>query len=219
MRARLDAIAMDRLQVIARENSLTEALTNLGRVLLVRDGYLLWKGNVLMADGAALPLLDAAGIGHAMEELLPRYDQLAEAFGLRLASLPGAGSPVSETDAEVLSMGVLALRTGLTLRILDMSHRHLAKRWSFGKRTLSHQLVKATFATVFAGLEQLREQWRVRLEQGWLGQLEDEHRQVSELTGQAEKLMGGHGYLQDGSHGVSYLSMLLYSVYGANHEP
>jgi hypothetical protein len=218
MPVRLQANALDRLQVLARELPLVEALPGLSRLLLGRDGHLLWHGHVLMADGTALPVLDAGGMEHAATDLLPRHDPLAEAHGLRLASLPRAASPGSVADAGLLSMGVLALRTGLTLRILDMSHQHLAKRWSFGKKTLSHQLVKACFATVFAGLQQLREQWRVRLEQGWLGELEDEHRHLSELTGQAEKLMGGHGYLQAGSHGVSYLSMLLYSLYGANRE-
>jgi len=203
------------LQVMAREVSLGEALPQLSRLLLGRNGHLLWHGHVLMAEGVALPLLDAAGTEQATADLRFRPDPLLEASGLRLASSPGVASPGSAADAERLSMAVLALRAGLTLRILDMSHQHLAKRWSFGKKTLSHQLVKACFATVFAGLEQVREQWRVRLAQGWLGEQEDEHRQLSELTGQAEKLMGGHGYLQDGSHGVSYQSMLLYSVYGA----
>jgi hypothetical protein len=219
MPPRLQADALDRLEVLAREVPLTVALPALSRLLLGREGHLLWRGHVLLADGAALPVLDADGGEHPTADLLPRHDRLAEAHGLRLASRPGAGSPGSVADAEVLSMGVLALRTGLTLRILDMSHQHLAKRWSFGRKTLSHQLVKACFATVFAGLQQVREQWRIRIEQGWLAELEDEHRQVSELAAQAEKLMGGHGYLQAGSHGVSYLSMLLYSLYGAQREP
>lgn len=216
MSARLNGRALDELRDLARAQPLARALARMTAALAGREGYLLWRGHALLPSEAGLPLVDAAAAERAPGELTLCDDPLAEAHGLRLAV--AAGDEARGIDAGELGLCVLALRCGLALRILDMSHRHLAERWSFGKKTLSHQLVKASFSTVHAGLEQLREQARLRLEQGWLQGLEEEQRELSELTGQAEKLMGGHGYLQDGSHGVSYLSMLLYSVYGAECE-
>jgi hypothetical protein len=92
---------------------------------------------------------------------------------------------------------------------------HLKVRVSFGQKTLSHQLVKATFAEAHGAVVRLNEHLRLRADRSlWVGLLED-HYEVTEFNGKAEKLMVGHGYLLTGTHSLSYLSMLLFSVYGA----
>jgi hypothetical protein len=113
------------------------------------------------------------------------------------------------------SLAALAIRLGILSRILDMAYVHLKDRVSFGQKTLSHQLVKATFAEVHGAVVRLTEQMRLRADRSiWVG-LREDHCEVTEFNGKAEKLMGGHGYLLTGTHSLSYLSMLLFSIYGA----
>jgi hypothetical protein len=104
---------------------------------------------------------------------------------------------------------------GILSRMLDMAYVHLKDRVSFGQKTLSHQLVKATFAEVHGGVVRLGEQMHLRADKLLSVGLREDHCEVTELGGKAEKLMGGHGYLLTGTHSLSYLSMLLFSVYGA----
>ncbi|MGM3175147.1 VfmB protein [Dickeya lacustris] len=109
---------------------------------------------------------------------------------------------------------VCAARLGLLARMQTMSWQHLSQRSSFGTKTTRHQLIKASFADVAGKAALLLEQQHLRLQQAdWAG-LEDDHYQITQLNNEAEKMMGGHGFLLGNTHSLSYLSMMLYSVYG-----
>lgn len=121
-------------------------------------------------------------------------DPVLTDLGLGLARATAAGSLPDEAAAKVIE-----LRLGLLYRILDMAHRHLSARQSFGVKSTQHQLVKATFARVhmeaqliLAGLK--------------LGHAGGFNASVTALTHDADRLMGGHGFLLGGTHAVSYLS-------------
>lgn len=123
-------------------------------------------------------------------------DPVLTDLGLGLAVSKVAGSLPGDAAARVVE-----LRLGLLYRILDMAHLHLSKRQSFGVKSTQHQLVKATFAKVhmeaqliLAGLK--------------LGQSAGFNATVTDLTHDADRLMGGHGFLLGGTHAVSYLSDL-----------
>ncbi|SLM65087.1 MULTISPECIES: VfmB protein [Dickeya] len=109
---------------------------------------------------------------------------------------------------------VCAARLGLLARMQAMSWQHLSQRSSFGSKTTRHQLIKASFADVAGKAALLLEQQHLRLQQAdWAG-LEDDHYQITQLNNEAEKMMGGHGFLLGNTHSLSYFSMMLYSVYG-----
>ena len=97
-----------------------------------------------------------------------------------------------------------------------MSWTQLSARKSFGVKTTRHQLVKADFAELSSQTEGLLLQWQMRLAAQDFADPEADHWQITMLTNRAEKLMGGHGYLSGSAHSLSYLSMMIYSLYGKN---
>ncbi|OSM95637.1 MULTISPECIES: acyl-CoA dehydrogenase family protein [Lonsdalea] len=113
-----------------------------------------------------------------------------------------------------LSLIAAALRLGVIARMLDISYAHLNSRSSFGQKTTRHQLIKASFANIYGEIAQLQGQLSVRLEQEDYEDLEQEHLAITHLSGQAEKLMGGHGYLLGNTHTLSHFSMMVYCVLG-----
>jgi hypothetical protein len=194
----------------ARKDSLASALLAMGEAVSGIPGFLICNGFVIYdpATGGSIVCGDGARIAAAQTVDYP--DPVMGHLGLRIGQ--GSGGDVNRVS---VSIAALAIRLGLLSRMLDMAYVHLKERVSFGQKTLSHQLVKASFAEVHGAVVRLNHQIRVRADSSlWMGLLED-HCEVTEFNGKAEKLMGGHGYLLTGTHSMSYLSMLLYSVYGA----
>ncbi|MBU9849110.1 hypothetical protein J1788_03315 [Rahnella aceris] len=118
------------------------------------------------------------------------------------------------TDDPIPLMASSAARLGLLSQILAMSWKHLSARKSFGIKTTRHQLVKADFADLSNQTDLLLLQWQMRVTAQDYADPEADHWQITELTNRAEKLMGGHGYLSGSTHSLSYLSMMIYSLYG-----
>ncbi|MFU2318518.1 hypothetical protein [Rahnella sp. PCH160] len=118
------------------------------------------------------------------------------------------------TDNTIPLMASFAARLGLLSQILVASWKHLSVRKSFGVKTTRHQLVKADFADLSSQIEVLLIQWQMRLSAQDVADPETDHWQITMLTNRAEKLMGGHGYLLGSTHSLSYLSMMIYSLYG-----
>lgn len=113
-----------------------------------------------------------------------------------------------------ISLLIAALRLGVIAQMLDISYAHLEKRTSFGQKTTRHQLVKASFAAIFGEVTQLRSQLGLRVAHNDYLELEQEHMAITLLAGQAEKLMGGHGYLLGNTHTLSHFSMMMYCAFG-----
>jgi alkylation response protein AidB-like acyl-CoA dehydrogenase len=179
-----------------------------GEVVTGAPGFLICSGfsvhqsgsSILSGDGTVVPASDVVDVP----------DLVINHLGLAIGQIG-----VAEPDRFRTSLAILAVRLGILGRILDMAYTHLKDRVSFGQKILSHQLVKTTFAEVYGAMVRISEQMRLRAE-GLLSEgLRDDHCMVTEITGKAEKLMGGHGYLLGGTHSLSYLSMLLFSIYGA----
>lgn len=116
--------------------------------------------------------------------------------------------------SRTMSTLVASVRLGLVVRTLDMAHQHLQGRKSFGQKTTRHQLIKASFSDIYGDITQLKHQLLHRFETEDHYGVEAEHRAITRLSNQAEKLMGGHGFLMGATHTVSHLSMLLYSLFG-----
>jgi hypothetical protein len=193
-----------------RKDALASALLALGEAVSGVPGFVICNGFVIQDPAAGGPIVSGDGAEIAAAQIVDCPDPVLGHLGLRIGQ--GSGGDV---DRVSVSIAVLAIRLGLLSRMLDMAYAHLKERVSFGQKTLSHQLVKASFAEVHGAVVRLNDQIRLRADSSlWVGLLED-HCEVTEFNGKAEKLMGGHGYLLTGTHSLSYLSMLLYSVYGA----
>lgn len=215
MLARLETHAFDALVAGARRDPLPDVLARLGEAATGRRGFACNAGHVLAggrthgADEA--PVIDGRGAVVARGRLSLADDPVLASLGLVSARVDDG---VEEADQARLSLFALAVRLGLTARMLDRAHAHLKPRRSFGQKTLSHQLVKASFADVHGVTLRLREKAHVRLEEAATADLAGDHAELAEADGEAERLMGGHGYLAGGTHELGYLSMLLFSLYG-----
>ncbi|MFP1869470.1 acyl-CoA dehydrogenase family protein [Lonsdalea quercina] len=151
-------------------------------------------------DGSAIPLDGCTQ--------LPA-DRVLSFMHLRKVAITG-----SRPAPHWLSLMTAALRLGVVARMLDISYTHLNQRTSFGQKTTRHPLIKASFASIYGEITQLQGQLSVRLEQADFEDLEQEHLAITQLSGQAEKLMGGHGYLLGNTHTLSHFSMMVYCVFG-----
>lgn len=210
----LDQSAFDALSTGARHGALPEALALLGEAVTGARGFVCNAGFAILgaaSAGEADAAVDGRGRPVADDRLRPIEDPVVEALGLRLARVEGG---IEEADQARLSLFALAARLGIAARMLDRAHAHLKPRRSFGQKTLAHQLVKAGFADVHGVVLGLREKAQVRLAEGAIAGLQEDHRTLCEADGEAERLMGGHGYLEGGTHELAHLSMLLASLYG-----
>lgn len=182
----------------------------LGEAVSGVPGFLISGGFVIYDRAAGGPIVCADGTRIAAGQLIDYPDPVMNHLGLCIGR-----ASAGDVDPVSASLAVLAVRLGILSRMLDMAYVHLKERVSFGQKTLSHQLVKATFAEVHGAVVRLSEKLRLRAEESLWEGLREDHCEVTEFNGKAEKLMGGHGYLLTGTHSLSYLSMLLFSVYGA----
>lgn len=196
----------------ARTAPLATALTEFCAVVSGRDGYLAGSGAVLRAAGSPLSVLTATGDALSENTLISTAgDPVLDGFGLDMVRITGDILPPTPDTA----LAALELRVGFLGRILDLAHAHLRDRVSFGQKTLSHQLVKAGFADGQAAMDLYAGIARLRREAGIKDGIAADHAALTAATQQAEKLMGGHGYLAGGTHAVGYISMLTHAIYGA----
>jgi hypothetical protein len=194
----------------ARHDSLCDALAAFGEAVTGTSGFLICNGFAIYHCAPGASLVDGDGAVIDSAEVVDCPDPVMDHLDLSIAK-----TAAREPDSFKAALAILAIRLGILARILDMAHAHLKDRVSFGQKTLSHQLVKATFAEVHGAIVRLSEQMRLRADRVLSAGLFDDHCVVTEFNNKAEKLMGGHGYLLSGTHSLSYLSMLLFSIYGA----
>lgn len=206
----LSAEQLEHLYRKGRNDALSEALLTFGETVTAVSGFLLCNGFVIHQRISGSPIVCGEGTVVKREQLKHLPDPVVNHLELAIGQGHGA-----EPDPFRASLAIFAIRLGLLSRILDMAYVHLKDRVSFGQKTLSHQLVKSTFAEVHGAVVRLTEQMYLRADQSLTEGLFDDHGEVTEFNGKAEKLMGGHGYLLTGTHSLSYLSMLLFSIYGA----
>jgi hypothetical protein len=195
----------------ARNDALCDALSAFGEAVTGVPGFPICNRFVVHPCARAAPIVCGDGAVIEPAQLVDYPDLVVNHLGLRIG-LVSALQP----DRFKASLAVLAIRLGLLSRILDMAYGHLKDRVSFGQKTLSHQLVKATFAEVHGAVVRLSEEVGLRADRSLSVGLVDDHRLVTEFNSKAERLMGGHGYLLTGTHPLSYLSMVLFSIYGAS---
>lgn len=138
-------------------------------------------------------------------------DPVLEAMRLYIASSP---APAVYCSSPFQCLAAIAARLGLLSRIMAISWQHLSARTSFGIRTTKHQLIKAEFADISNQIDFMVMQWQLRIAENDFAAAEEDHWQIGVLTNRAEKLMGGHGYLLGNTHSLSYLSVMIYSLYG-----
>ncbi|RYJ11844.1 MULTISPECIES: hypothetical protein [Rahnella] len=151
-----------------------------------------------------------AAEGETCAEQHAESDRILASLGM---SLQHTGKEIIPDDPIPL-MASFAARLGLLSQIMAVSWKHLSARKSFGVKTTRHQLVKADFADLSSQTEVLLLQWQMRIAMQDFADPEADHWQLTVLTNRAEKLMGGHGYLSGSTHSLSYLSMMIYSLYG-----
>ncbi|MFS1904603.1 hypothetical protein BCU43_025615 (plasmid) [Vibrio lentus] len=174
---------------------------------LAHQGFALGKTNEVAGYRQVVDLNGQAVAESRLTWLEP--DRLLDWLNLQVATV---------SDQEVLCLPISTLiasaRLGLVARTLDCAHQHLENRKSFGQKTTRHQLIKASFSDIYGDVILLNQQLLLRVENTDHQGLETEHQAITRLSNQAEKLMGGHGFLMGATHTVSHLSMLLYSVFG-----
>ena len=195
---------------MARKDDLGETLRSFGEVVTGAPGFVIANGFVIHQRDSRTPFVGGDGTVIDPAHVVDCPDLVINHLGLCIGQVSAA-----EPDRFATSLAILAIRLGILSRILDMAYVHLKDRVSFGQKTLSHQLVKATFAEVHGAVIRLREQMHLRAVRSLSSGMVDDHCVVSDYSSKAEKLMGGHGYLLTGTHSLSYLSMLLFSIYGA----
>lgn len=198
---------LDALAAAARQGPIATALAGFGAAVAGRNGHLASAGHVIRGTDAAWPVIGGDGVPVEEERITAIDDPVLPGFGLRLCRVDGAPGSRGALPA-------LAIRIGLLNRMLDLAYDHLKPRVSFGQRTLTHQLVKAGFAEAHGAALLLLERARLREATGELDGIDADHGELARVEAQAEKLMGGHGYLAGGTHAVSYLSLLLHSLHG-----
>lgn len=192
----------------ARIGDFSTALGAIGAAATGQPGYLATETFVLAGAGD-LPVINAAGMIQTQMEEQPD-DGVLGLMGLRLLQVPAA----SAKAPGAASVAALDMRLGLFTLLLQTAHDHLKPRKSFGVKTLHHQLVKADFGDASGTLVLLQSKLAYRRATGDFAGIALDHATLSSAEVQAEKLMGGHGYLAGGTHQISYLSMLVRGLYG-----
>ncbi|KUI98763.1 acyl-CoA dehydrogenase family protein [Vibrio sp. MEBiC08052] len=206
----ITAEILDQAYIGGRKTDLRELLPQLGFWMTGRHACLVSQGLTMFPAGASPELVNVQG-----ETILASHcTHLPQDRILRHLELETATVDAQNQSGEAISFVVCALRLGLVARILDLSFNHLKDRKSFGQKTTRHQLVKASFSDIYGDVSLLKQQLHYRLDSGDLSTPDEEHRQITQLSNHAEKLMGGHGFLLGNSHTISHFSMLLYSLFG-----
>jgi hypothetical protein len=195
----------------ARNDAFGDTLLAFGEAVTGVPGFPICNCLVVHPGARATPVVGGEGTIIEPSQVVDIPDLVVNHLGLRIGRVSA-----SEPDRFRASLVALAIRLGILSRMLDMAYGHLKDRVSFGQTTLSHQLVKATFAEVHGAVVRLREEMDLRADRSLFVGLVDDHRLVTEFNSKAERLMGGHGYLLTGTHPLSYLSMVLFSIYGAS---
>ncbi|MEZ8273216.1 acyl-CoA dehydrogenase family protein [Vibrio splendidus] len=208
----INHLLIDQAYQQARKGQLNELLPKLtfwvtgkGGSGLACNGFALHTENdppvILDQSGRIVDLSD-------LEELT--QDRVMVNLGLKVVRVNGD----SHKTGNALALVSAIVRLGLVSRILDMSYEHLNQRKSFGQKTTRHQLIKASFSDIFGDITQLKQQLNYRVSVNDFEGLECVHENLTRLLNQAEKLMGGHGFMLGSTHTISYLAMLLYSLFG-----
>lgn len=194
-------------RVAAQSGDYSSALVAIGETVTGVAGYLATNTFALIGTHDH-PVIDTAGVVQSDVKAI-EDDGVLGAMGLRLAHVPTAMAPASEAA----SLAALDMRLGLLSHLLQTAHAHLKPRKSFGQKTLHHQLVKADFGDASGTLIMLEAKVAYRRETGDMTGLAADHAKLSTSELQAEKLMGGHGYLAGGTHQISYVSMLVRGLF------
>jgi hypothetical protein len=192
---------------LGRKGAIGPALASLGACAFGRQGAPLCHGMAIISDDCTAFAADHSPIAGPAFDILD--DPVLSAMGLHLIT-----SDAPSCNADSLALPALLLRVGLLGRILDLAHGHLKSRVSMGKKTLSHQLVKASFSDAYSVMRLCVETAGLRHQTGDMAGLDFDHARLTTATLEAEKLMGGHGYLIGGTHQWGYVSMLLQAIYG-----
>jgi hypothetical protein len=161
----------------------------------------------IISDDCAAFAADQTTLARPAFEILD--DPVLIAMALNLIT-----SDAASCEPDRVALPALMLRIGILGHILDLAHGHLKGRVSMGKKTLSHQLVKAGFSDAYGVMRLCFETGQMRQHSGDLSGLDCDHARLTTATLEAEKLMGGHGYLIGGTHQWGYVSMLLQAIYG-----
>ncbi|QMV15010.1 acyl-CoA dehydrogenase family protein [Vibrio spartinae] len=206
----MTAEILDQAYAVGRKATPRELLPQLGFWMTGKNACLVSQGLTMFPAGDSPELVNVQGETIAASHCT----RLPQDRILRHLALETATVDAQSQNEEPLSLAVCAIRLGLTTRILDLSFNHLKDRKSFGQKTTRHQLIKASFSDIYGDVSLLKQQLHYRLDSGDLSDPDEEHRQITQLSNQAEKLMGGHGFLLGNSHTISHFSMLLYSLFG-----
>jgi hypothetical protein len=204
----------------AREAPISESLVAFGTHVTGYRGYLLASGYVLAGLGDETSAITEGGHHIGAENLVPLSDPTLAECGLVLLKSQDKCDRVSLSTA----LAALLVRLGLLAQSLDMAHRHLLHRSSFGLKVTRHQLVRATFSRANGLVEQIIEECGlIGVEHLSIipdnlvrGCIDKHHRAVSSASAQVAKLMGGHGYLSGGNNYLDYVSSIIGSVYASS---
>lgn len=200
--------SVDKLFNVSRSADFSSMLVELGAFTTGYPGYLVHRGQSLREAGSKVPMIDTMGnalVGDT--RIVP--DPVLGALGLEWSHLQNYRGLTRRGI-----VGVLVVRAGLLVRILDRSFRHLQDRESGGQKTLQHQLVKASFVEAFDRAERIRLEAVSLLDETIEIDFDGEHQALSRATVKAAKLMGGHGFLLGEVNTLEFLSLCLTALYG-----
>lgn len=201
-----DLVGAEAVVATARGPDAGAMLRALGAFATGRDGYLAAAGHALRAVGCDAPVLGA--------EIAARVpDPSLRSLGVEIVRVRGATPPGRRS-----AVGVLLVRAGLLMRMLDEARTHLEPRRSGGVPTLRHQLVKASFADAHGAAERVVAEAPHRLDAPRPVCDARAHASLGRATTEAAKLMGGHGFLQGSLHSLELLSLALAAIHAPGKD-
>ena len=208
LRLKHDQQSVDALFDAGRTGTMDAGLMALGFFATGHPGYVLIAGHAMRVPGSDAPLVGPDGPVIA-EFVQAVSDPVLRGIGVEWLY----NGPVFPVDRRV-EVGLLILRAGLLARILDRAYRHLEPRESGGQRILQLQLVRACFIESFGAADRLRMEAPQLLDPTLDLDLSAMHLDLSGVTMNASKLMGGHGYLLGETNSLEFLSLCLSSIAG-----
>src|SRR5262249_23955525 len=159
------------------KDAFCDALMAFGEAVTGVPGFLICNRFVVHHGTRATPIVCGKGTVIEPARLVDYPDLVVSHLGLRIGRVSAP-----EPDGFRASLAVLAIRLGMLSRMLDMAYGHLKERLSFGRKTLSHQLVKATFAEVHGAVIRLRGELDLRAHRSLSVGLVDDHCLVTEFN-------------------------------------